>query len=116
QRLPSLNLHASCDSQRATVSFGRGGQHKNLGRNNRRSHNPRECRSSYAKTASRRGPMNNLLAAIVEDNRSAVTALLKADGGLATRLIQKPKLYRSKIFHWIYVGDTALHRSEERRV
>ena len=53
--------------------------------------------------------MNNLLRAIVDDNRRAVKALLKMDGGLATRLIRKPKLYDSKIFHWIYVGDTALH-------
>jgi hypothetical protein len=53
--------------------------------------------------------MNNILTAIVDDNRRAVETLLKADGGLATRLIQKPKLYGSKIFHWIYVGDTALH-------
>jgi hypothetical protein len=53
--------------------------------------------------------MNNLLTAIVDDNRSAVKALLKANGEFATRLIGKPKLYDSKIFHWIYVGDTALH-------
>jgi len=53
--------------------------------------------------------MNNILTAIVDDNRRAVKTLLKADGGLATRLIRKPKLYDSKIFHWIYVGDTALH-------
>jgi Ankyrin repeats (many copies)/Ankyrin repeat len=53
--------------------------------------------------------MNNLLKAIVDDDRRAVRALLKADGGLAARLIRKPKLYDSKIFHWIYVGDTALH-------
>jgi hypothetical protein len=53
--------------------------------------------------------MNNLLTAIVEDDRRAVKALLKADGALATRVIRKPKFYHSKIFHWIYVGDTALH-------
>lgn len=53
--------------------------------------------------------MNSLLTAIVEDNRRAVKALLKAEGGLAARLIRKPKFYDSKIFHWIYVGDTALH-------
>ena len=53
--------------------------------------------------------MNSLLTAIVEDDRRAVKALLKADGGLAARLIRKPKLYDSKIFHWIYAGDTALH-------
>src|SRR5260370_41896321 len=53
--------------------------------------------------------MNKILIAIVEDNRSAVEELLKADSGLATRLIGKARLYDSKIFHWIYVGDTALH-------
>ena len=53
--------------------------------------------------------MNNLLTAIVDDDRRAVKALLKADGGLAARLIRKPKFYDSKIFHWIYIGDTALH-------
>jgi hypothetical protein len=53
--------------------------------------------------------MNELLTAIVNGNRSAVEALLKADGGLARRLIRRPKLYDSKIFHWIYGGDTALH-------
>jgi len=53
--------------------------------------------------------MNNVLTAIVDDDRKAVKALLKADRGLAARLIRKPKFYDSKIFHWIYAGDTALH-------
>src|ERR1043165_4522453 len=53
--------------------------------------------------------MNKLIAAILEDDPRAVKALLKAEVGLATSLINKPRLYRSKIFHWIYVGDTALH-------
>src|SRR6266581_5768345 len=53
--------------------------------------------------------MNNVLAAIVDDDRRAVKALLNADRGLAARLIRKPKFYDSKIFHWIYAGDTALH-------
>src|SRR2546423_3227072 len=53
--------------------------------------------------------MNSVLTAIVDDNRKAVKALLKADRGLAARLIAAPKLYQSKIFHWIYAGDTALH-------
>src|SRR5437870_7224433 len=53
--------------------------------------------------------MKNLLAAIVEDDLSSVERLLKEDGRLATSSIQKPKLYQSKIFHWLYVGDTALH-------
>jgi hypothetical protein len=53
--------------------------------------------------------MNTLLSALVEDDASAVKRLLRADAGLAVRLIQTPKLYDSSIFHWIYVGDTALH-------
>jgi ankyrin repeat protein len=53
--------------------------------------------------------MTKMLTAIVEDNHSAVEELLKADTGLATRLIGKAKLYNSEIFHWIYAGDTALH-------
>src|SRR5207237_9314883 len=53
--------------------------------------------------------MNKLIAAILDDDVSAVKKLLRADAGLATRLMEKPKLYRAKIFHWIYVGDTALH-------
>jgi hypothetical protein len=53
--------------------------------------------------------MNKLLTAIVDDNLGAVETLLNAEPGLATRLIPKPKLYRAKIFHWIYAGDTALH-------
>jgi len=50
-----------------------------------------------------------LLKAIVEDDRAAVKRLLAADKSLAARRIETPKLYRSKIFHWIYAGDTALH-------
>src|SRR5439155_26285215 len=53
--------------------------------------------------------MNNVVRAIIDDDRKAVKALLEADGGLAARLIRKPKLYGSGIAHWIYVGDTALH-------
>lgn len=53
--------------------------------------------------------MNEMLEAIVADNRRAVEEQLKADSGLATRVISKPKLYHSKICHWMYAGDTALH-------
>src|SRR6476661_7008276 len=53
--------------------------------------------------------MKRILTAIVEDDPVGVKELLKADSGLATRLIGIAKLYDSKIFHWIYVGDTALH-------
>src|SRR5262245_14023390 len=53
--------------------------------------------------------MKKLFAAIVGDDASAVRKLLQAEPGLANRLVGKAKLYRSGIFHWIYVGDTALH-------
>src|ERR1043165_9796715 len=53
--------------------------------------------------------MNRILEAIADDDHRVVWSLLKADPTLATRLIQKPRLYDSKILHWIYVGDTALH-------
>src|SRR4051812_27432402 len=53
--------------------------------------------------------MNRLMIAILDDDVRAIKALLTSNAELATRLIQQPKLYRSKIFHWIYVGDTALH-------
>ncbi|HEY1601878.1 MAG TPA: ankyrin repeat domain-containing protein [Pirellulales bacterium] len=53
--------------------------------------------------------MNTLLSAILKDDPSQVKDLLKADRALATGTIGEPKLYKSEIFHWIYVGDTALH-------
>src|SRR5258706_14493243 len=53
--------------------------------------------------------MNDILAAIIDDDRATVKELLKQDRSLAARLINAPRLCQSKIFHWIYVGDTALH-------
>ena len=53
--------------------------------------------------------MTRLLRAIVDDDRAAAKKLLKADPGLASRLIGAARLYQSKIFHWIYIGDTPLH-------
>lgn len=51
----------------------------------------------------------SLLAAICDDDREAVKKLLRAEPSLATGEIRPAKLYRSKIFHWIYAGDTPLH-------
>lgn len=53
--------------------------------------------------------MNRLIAAILEDDRSAVKTLLQADSKLVARPIRHEKPYDSGVFHWIYVGDTALH-------
>src|SRR4029078_9834764 len=62
--------------------------------------------------------MHALLAAIVDDNRHKVRALLKADVDLATQIVNEARLYQTGIFHWLYMGDTALplaaagHRDE----
>jgi ankyrin repeat protein len=53
--------------------------------------------------------MQSLLKAILDDDRSAVNKLLKANPPLATASIDKARLYQSKIAHWLYVGDTPLH-------
>lgn len=53
--------------------------------------------------------MNALLAAIVDDDLTRVTELLARDPGLSTQTITEQKLYEARIFHWMYVGDTALH-------
>jgi len=53
--------------------------------------------------------LDQLTAAIVDDNVGAASQLLKNHADLSSQLIQTPKLYDSKIFHWIYVGDTLLH-------
>jgi hypothetical protein len=53
--------------------------------------------------------MNQMIAAIVEDDVGAAKRLLRADAGLAAWVFRRPKLYASGIFHWIYVGDTLLH-------
>lgn len=53
--------------------------------------------------------MNALLAAIVKEDLHRVRTLLSEDPRLATALIRKAVLYESGIYHWIYVGDTALH-------
>jgi hypothetical protein len=52
---------------------------------------------------------DDILAAIDNDDRPAVKSLLQSDRTLATRRIGEARLYQTKITHWIYVGDTALH-------
>ena len=53
--------------------------------------------------------MDTLLSAIMKDDRPKVKDLLKVNRELASRSVCEAKLYQSEIFHWIYVGDTALH-------
>jgi ankyrin repeat protein len=54
-------------------------------------------------------PVDSFLSAIVEDDRRLVGQFLKQEPELATRLVETPRFYDSLIFHWLYVGDTALH-------
>lgn len=53
--------------------------------------------------------MEALLRAILDDNRTQVEDLLRADSSLVTGRVSEAKYYDEKIFHWLYVGDTALH-------
>ena len=61
------------------------------------------------KPSSADSPFQSLLQAIVDDDRPKVAALLKQDADLAAEQIKTPELYRSKILHWLYAKDTALH-------
>lgn len=53
--------------------------------------------------------MEELLQAIIDDDRQRCKRLLKDDRTLVVRRFAKARLYRSGIFHWLYVGDTLLH-------
>ena len=53
--------------------------------------------------------MEVLLRAILDDDRATSQDLLGADPSLVTARVTKARFYDEKIFHWIYVGDTALH-------
>ncbi|MFN2578352.1 MAG: ankyrin repeat domain-containing protein [Pyrinomonadaceae bacterium] len=53
--------------------------------------------------------MDALLRAILDDNRATVERLLKADSSLVAERVTEARYYDEKIFHWLYVGDTALH-------
>ena len=53
--------------------------------------------------------MDSIISAIVDDDVDMVKCLVEAQPSLITSLIQTPKLHTSRIVHWIYVGDTALH-------
>ncbi len=53
--------------------------------------------------------MESLLKAILDDDPTRAKGLLEANHDLAKGLIEEARLYQSKIFHWIYAGDTALH-------
>jgi ankyrin repeat protein len=53
--------------------------------------------------------LDALLQAILDDDRATVAGLLTADSSLVAARISEARYYDHKIFHWLYVGDTALH-------
>jgi hypothetical protein len=53
--------------------------------------------------------VDELVEAILCDDRDRVRRLLEADPGLASRSFETAVLFRVGISHWIYVGDTVLH-------
>jgi len=55
------------------------------------------------------GIFDALVAAVLDDDRAQVKELLLIDPGIARLGIGKDELYESKIAHWIYREDTALH-------
>jgi hypothetical protein len=53
--------------------------------------------------------MEELLRAILDDDRATLEGLLAADSSLVAERFSEARYYDEKIFHWLYVGDTALH-------
>jgi Ankyrin repeats (3 copies)/Ankyrin repeat len=53
--------------------------------------------------------MNEMLKAILDNDVEATKKLLAGERSLATWTFRTANLFRSSIFHWIYVGDTLLH-------
>src|ERR1700733_10090942 len=61
------------------------------------------------KRASGKSDLEKLLRAILHDQRVDVRKLLKRHPGLSTAVVDDARLYESKIVHWLYANDTALH-------
>ena len=53
--------------------------------------------------------MDAILAAILENNLALVKRLIRQQPALVNRRVETATLYESSIFHWLYVGDCALH-------
>ena len=54
-------------------------------------------------------PFQSLFAAILEDDRAKVNRLLNQHPGLARNGASEEDRYETRIAHWIYAGDSALH-------
>jgi len=53
--------------------------------------------------------MDQLIAAILNNDLDQLRNLLQNDASLATRRFEEDRLFNTGIFHWMYVGDTAMH-------
>ncbi len=53
--------------------------------------------------------MELFLAAIVQNDLAKAQQLLSRNPSLANQRVAKPRLHKTKILHWLYSGDTALH-------
>jgi len=54
-------------------------------------------------------PFDEIITAIVDDDVEGLRSMLAANRDVAARLADRDQLLESRIFHWVYVGDTALH-------
>jgi len=54
-------------------------------------------------------PFQALLDSIVADDCAGVTALLEREPRVTVREVEKDVLFRQKLLHWVYAGDTPLH-------
>lgn len=56
-----------------------------------------------------RPDLETLLLAILDDDRVGAKELIRKNPGLAIGLLDRARLYQSKIAHWLYANDSALH-------
>jgi Ankyrin repeats (3 copies)/Ankyrin repeat len=54
-------------------------------------------------------PIQSLFAAILDEDRAKVEGLIEKNPVMATRGVAEEERYESRIAHWIYAGDSALH-------
>ncbi len=59
--------------------------------------------------ATEKSELEKLLLAILDDDDDSARRLLKRAPSLATALIENARLYETRILHWLYANDSALH-------
>jgi hypothetical protein len=53
--------------------------------------------------------IDEIITAIVDDDVERLSAMLAVNREVVIRLVDRDRLLESRIFHWVYIGDTALH-------